>query len=235
MSLPQLSIPARSPVDGTQPDRADRHLSAGQWAALLVGGGDQALRGFVFGLRGGEMLFTMPDLGAPPAGLVSGAQVTLRYSSQLGQHSGRSTVLRVGSGPPVTVVLQRPGSVETEQRRRFRRTVTRLALELVVVASSRLPAGSQDKRARTQNLGAGGLLAETSLTLQPGDSVRVTVSLSGRLRQSLGPSFTTLARVVRTQPSTNGRGGSHLAGLEFVLESGVAREGLARLALALVG
>jgi hypothetical protein len=181
------------------------------------------------------MLFTMPDVGGPPAGLVPGAQVTLRYTSAAGQHSGRSTVLRVGSGPPVTVVLERPGSIETEQRRRSPRTSVRLGLELVVVASSRLPAGSQDKRARTHNLGAGGLLAETALAVQPGDSVRVTVSLSGRLRQCLGPSFATLARVVRAQPSPNGRQGSYLAGLEFVLESDVAREGLARLALALPG
>lgn len=235
MSLPQLSIPSRTHVDGLARERGDGQLTAGQWAALLVGSDEQALRGFVFGLRGGEMLFTMPDLGAPPVGLVAGAQVALRYSSPLGQHTVHSTVLRVGSGPPVTVVLQRPGAVETQQRRRFGRSTTRLALELVVVASSRLPAGSQDKRARTHNLGVGGLLAETALALQPGDSVRVTIALSGRLRQSLGPSFATLARVVRTQPSASGRQGSHLAGLEFVLESDLAREDLARLALALPG
>ncbi len=231
----EISSPLQSTLSSRGAlDRGEGQLSVGQWVALILGPGDEALRGFVFGLRAGEMLFTMPDVGTPPAGLVPGAEVTLRYTSPRGQHSGRSTVLRVGSGPPLTVVVQRPGAVETEQRHRSARSTPRLALDLVIVASSSLPSGTQDKRALTHNLGAGGLLAETTLPVQPGDSVRVTLSLSGRLRQSLGPSFATLARVVRAQPAGCGRQGTFVAGLEFVLGSDKEREGLARLALALV-
>jgi hypothetical protein len=207
----------------------DGQLVAGQWAEIVLDGttGGDPLRGFVFKLGPSEMLLTIPDLRVAPAGLSPGAGVSVLYTSDLGQHTGRSLVLRVAAGPPVTVALELPNRIETDQRRRFPRTAVRLPLGLAVVASSVMPSGREDRRARTRNLGGGGLLVETTLPLAPGDSVKVTLGLSGRLRATLGQTGQFMARVLRVQ-AVDGTCG-YRVGLEFLFDSEAERDCLLRL------
>ena len=119
----------------------DAQLVLGQWADILANGSAAPLHGFVFSLRPGEVLFTFPDLPTSPEGLEAGHEAVVRYASSTGRHTGRAAILRVASGPPVTVALQRLARVETEQRRQYPRLSVRLPATLAAGVESPLMAG----------------------------------------------------------------------------------------------
>ena len=95
---PQFHCPARFPSFVRGKDyRADAQLVLGQWAEIFANGSLTPLRGFVFSLRPGEVLFTFPDLLAAPDGLEAGHDVVVRYAGGSGRHTGHAAILRVSA------------------------------------------------------------------------------------------------------------------------------------------
>jgi len=77
----------------------DTQLVLGQWAEIFANGSVTPLRGFVFSLRPGEVLFTFPDLASCPKGLEAGHDVVVRYASGRGRHTGHARDLARGQRP----------------------------------------------------------------------------------------------------------------------------------------
>jgi hypothetical protein len=211
---------------------ADAQLVLGQWAEIFPNGSLVPLRGFVFSLRPGEVLFTFPDLPTSPEGLEAGHEAVVRYASGTGRHTGHAAILRVANGPPVTAAFQRLVRVETEQRRQYPRVSVRLPATLAAAAESTQPAGGQsDERARIRNLGAGGISVETSLPLTAGDGVDLTVPEGTRAAAKHERHVT--GRVLRVEKSAERRRAPRVASVEFSFTSDDERDAWARLVLAL--
>jgi len=210
----------------------DAKLVPGQWAEIFLDGSAAPLRGFVFSLRQGEAIFTFPDLPACPEGLEAGRGVVVRYTSRLGRHTGHAAILRVASGPPVTAALQRPARVETEQRREFSRVSVRVPAKLAAGPESVQAASAlSDVRARIRNLGAGGMLVETSLPLVAGDEVDLAVPETARSTARQARHIT--GKVLRVEKGAAGKGKARVAGVEFSFASDDERDAWAQLVLAL--
>jgi hypothetical protein len=210
----------------------DTRLVLGQWAEIFANGSLSPLRGFVFSLRPGEVLFTFPDLATSPEGLEAGHDVVVRYASGTGRHTGHATILRVANGPPVTAAFQRLVRVETEQRRNYPRVSVRMPATLAAGEESTQAAGGRsDERARIRNLGAGGILVETSLPLAAGDGVDLTVPDPART-QAMNPRRVT-GMVRRVEKSAERKRAARVASVEFSFTSDDERDAWARLVLAL--
>jgi hypothetical protein len=232
MAMLPLPRAVLRPRQGKETTTHDAQLVLGQWAEIFPNGSVTPLRGFVFSLRPGEVLFTFPDLLASPEGLESGHEAVVRYASGTGRHTGHAAILRVANGPPVTVALQRLVRVETEQRRQFPRISARLPAMLAAGEESSQAAGEQsDARARIRNLGAGGISVETSLPLAAGDGVSLIVPEPARTVARYGRRVA--GKVLRVEKSTKSKRAPRVASVEFSFTSDDERDAWARLVLAL--
>jgi hypothetical protein len=212
-------------------DPADQ-LVPGQWAEIQTIGVTEPLRGFVFSLRPAEILFTFPELTGLPAGLEPGRSVVVSFQGRSGRHTGNAAVLRAAKGPPVTVAIQHLSNIETEQRRRY----PRISLQIPATLESGQPgdaAPQSDERARIRNLGAGGMLLETSLALVEGDDVNVTLPESHKVMRNHG-ARQVKGKVLRVESAQAGVGRRQpkVASVEFAFDSDDERDGWARLVLA---
>lgn len=156
----------------------------------------------------------------------------VRYTSRSGRHVGHASILRVANGPPVTAALQRLVKVETEQRRQYPRVSVRLPAALATgTASGRATGGPGDERARIRNLGAGGMLLETSLPLMAGDEVNLTVPEGARTVARHARQMT--GKVLRVEERAGGKRKALVAGVELSFTSDEERDAWAQLVLAL--
>ena len=211
---------------------ADAQLVLGQWVEIFPNGSLVPLRGFVFSLRPGEVLFTFPDLPTSPEGLEAGHEAVVRYSSGTGRHTGHAAILRVASGPPVTAAFQRLVRVETEPRRQYPRVSVRLPATLAAGAeSTQLAGGQNDERARICDLGAGGISVETSLPLTAGDGVDLTLPEATRTAARRARHVT--GRVLRVEKSAERKRAARVASVEFSFTSDDERDAWAQLVLAM--
>ena len=134
------------------------------------------LNGFVLSWRTSEVLLTFPELIAPPRGLESEGQATFRYSNQFGSHTATGHIVRVASGPPVTVTFERLAKVDGGQKRGQLQAFVNVPVSVQVITSSVASSiGRQDGRAHTQKLSTDGMLLETTLLLAVGDVLRLVV------------------------------------------------------------
>jgi hypothetical protein len=177
-------------------------LIAGQWVEVSMEDlpAPVLLNGFVLSLRPSEILLTFPELREPPMGLESEAQAVLRYSNPSGHFTAIGHIVRVASGPPVTVTFKRLSSVGSDPRRSLVRTPVNLPLLLHVVSSSvGSSVGLDGAAGRTQNVSTSGMLIETKVLLAVGDVVRVDVDTEPAPVVVFG-------RVVRVSESEEGKG-----------------------------
>ena len=134
------------------------------------------LNGFVLSLRPSEVLLTFPELLAPPTGLESEGRATLRFSNQAGLHTAIGHIVRVASGPPVTVTFERLADVARDLRRVSSRPSANLGVSVQVVASSvSSSVGQGESRGYAQTMSDEGMLLQTSVLLAVGDIVRLSV------------------------------------------------------------
>jgi hypothetical protein len=163
-----------------------------------------------------EVLLSLVTGAVAPPDLQPGLTVNLSFSTSLGLHQARTTVLRVAPGHTVAVALARFNDVSTVQRRQFFRVAASL-VTLVVIGSQRATAlGKEDARALTQDLSAGGMRVETSLALSLGDEVRVTVQTPRSLRRNLPDQLSCEAKVVRVEQVIRRNRKHSSAGLQFM-------------------
>ena len=232
-----MPLPIADSIHRQRSKRIDpeAQLVAGQWAEIRTAGSTVALRGFVFSIRSGEVLFTFPDLAECPVGLAAGHGVEVRYASRTGRHKGQADILRVAKGPPVTVALQHLTGLETEQRRRYPRISLKLPATLVageLADQVENESTQSDARARVRNLGAGGMLLETSLSLAAGDKVNVVLPESAKAIANHNGSRQVAGKVLRVEKGSAGRRGPRVASVELSFNSDDERDGWARLVLA---
>jgi hypothetical protein len=157
----------------------ESQLVAGQWVEVSMEDLQTPvlLSGFVLSMRPSEVLLTFPELLAPPKGLESEAQATVRYRNQSGQFTAIGYILRVASGPPVTVTFKRLSPLGADPRRIPIRIAARLPVSVRVVTSSVASSlGQEDMPGWTENLSANGMLLGTSLLLAIGDVLRLAVA-----------------------------------------------------------
>ena len=153
-------------------------LVAGQWVEVSMEDlhTPVQLNGFVLSLRTSEVLLTFPELLAPPSGLESEGRATLRFSNQAGLHTAIGHIVRVASGPPVTVTFERLGGVASDLRRVSSRPSTNLCVSVRVMASSvSSSVGQGESRGYAQTMSDDGMLLQTSVLLAVGDVVRLSV------------------------------------------------------------
>ncbi len=168
------------------------------------------LSGFVLSMRPSEVLLTFPDLLAPPQGLESEAQATVRYRTPSGQFTAVGQVLRVAAGPPVTVTFKRLSPLGADPRRNPVRTAARLPVSVRVVTSSVTSSlGQEDMPGWTENLSVNGMLLATSLLLAVGDVLRLAVSAGVEIAVVHG-------RVTRVQESADKTQAQFGVGVEIV-------------------
>jgi hypothetical protein len=190
----------------------ESQLVAGQWVEVSMEDLQTPvlLSGFVLSMRPSEVLLTFPELLAPPKGLESEAQATVRYRNQSGQFTAVGPILRVASGPPVTVTFKRLSPLGADPRRIPVRMAARLAVSVRVVTSSVASSlGRADLPGFTENLSSSGMLLGTSLLLAIGDVLRLAVSS--------GAGGTVVhGRVIRVQESDTKQQGQYGVGVELV-------------------
>lgn len=175
------------------------------------------MNGFVLSLRPSEILLTFPSLVAPPQGLESEAQATLRYSNRSGQFTAIGRISRVAAGPPVTVTFKRLAPYGSDSRRPVR-TVATLPVSVYVVNSSvSASLGDCETPGYTQNLSSTGLLIATSLLLAVGDVVRLVVLNKDQTASVHG-------RVIRVFENEDKRQGHFGVGIEFVYKEEKEKE-----------
>lgn len=176
------------------------------------------LSGFVLGMRPSEVLLTFPELLAPPKGLEFEAEATLRYSNRSGQYTAIGHILRVASGPPVTVTFKRLALAESDPWRSPLRTAANLPVLVRVVTSSVSSSlGQEDMPGSTDNVSATGLLLMMSLLLAVGDVVRLLVSKGSE-------SVVVQGRVIRVYESEHRERGQFGVGIAFMHEDEAERE-----------
>jgi hypothetical protein len=160
-------------------ENMDGQLVAGQWVEVSMEDlpTPVLLSGFVLSLRPGEILLTFPDLLEPPEGLESEAQATVRYSNPSGSFTASGLIVRVASGPPVTVTFKRLVLTGSDPRRAPARSASGFPVSLHIV-SSRVapPVGPGGIPGTAQDLREQGVLLKTSLLLAVGDTVRLVPS-----------------------------------------------------------
>lgn len=194
-------------------------LVAGQWVEVSMEDlpAPILLNGFVLSLRPSEVLLTFPELLAPPDGLESEARATVRYSNSSGNYIALGDIVRVASGPPVTVTLKRLVPLGSDPRRT---PVPSPALPVALhIVKSRvaLPSGPEGVAGLVQSLGDADLLLETSVLLAVGDTLRLDMG------SHLG-STVLLGRVVRVSESEGKPRGQFRVGVELVFEAGSERD-----------
>jgi len=166
------------------------------------------LSGFVLSMRPSEVLLTFPELLAPPKGLESEAQATVRYRNQAGQFTASGHILRVATGPPVTITFKRLSPRGSDSRPI--RIVARLPVLVRVVTSSVTSSlGLEDMPSWTENLSATGLLLGTSLLLAVGDVLRLSISYGAEGVEAHG-------RVIRVYENEDREHAKFGVGVEFV-------------------
>jgi hypothetical protein len=156
----------------------ESQLVAGQWVEVSMEDLQHPvlLSGFVLSLRPAEVLLTFPELLAPPKGLESEAQATVRYTNPAGQFMAVGQVLRVAAGPPVTVTFKRLSPMGADPRRPPIRIAARMPVSVRVITSSVASSlGQEDMPGWTENVSSSGMLLGTSLLLAVGDALRLAV------------------------------------------------------------
>jgi hypothetical protein len=199
----------------------ESQLVAGQWVEVSVGDlhAPVLLSGFVLSMQPSEVLLTFPDLLAPPKGLEFEAQATLRYGNRSSQHTAIGRILRVASGPPVTVTFKRLAPTQSDSKRPPSRTAASLPVAVRVVTSSVSSSlGQEDMPGLTENVSANGILLATSLLLAVGDVVRLLVTNGAEAAVVHG-------RVIRVCEGENKVRGQFVMGVELTHEDHVEREG----------
>ena len=132
------------------------------------------LNGFVLSLRPSEVLLTFPELLEPPEGLESEPQATVRYSNASGSFVAMGIIVRVASGPPVTVTFKRLVPAGSGPRRPQARSTAVFPVSLHIVRSRVEPAGGLDEISGiAQDISDRGMLLKTSVLLAVGDLVRL--------------------------------------------------------------
>jgi len=133
------------------------------------------LNGFVLSLRSTEVLLTFPELLEPPEGLESEARATVRYSNSAGNFTALGHIVRVASGPPVTVTLKRLVPLGSDPRR-TPVPAPMVPVSLHIVKSRvALPVGPDGIPGMAQNLSDTDMLLETSVLLAVGDTLRLAL------------------------------------------------------------
>ncbi len=147
----------------------------------------------------------LPSLTALPAGMSTGAMVTLRYIDRAGVHTATTELCAIRIDASCSVVLPAVLQFVVDQRRKFMRVPARVSVSVVIVDST-LPStiGERDEEAMTEDLSAGGMRFKTSLTLNLGDVLDTRLSVS-TARQRRPLVFRLQASVVRLcqEPSSN--------------------------------
>ena len=169
--------PARTATQGEK-SNMESQLVAGQWVEVSMEDLQipVLLSGFVLSMRPSEVLLTFPELLAPPMGLESEAQATVRYNNRAGQFTAIGQIQRVAAGPPVTVTFKRLSARGSDPLSRPIRTAARLPVSVRVVTSSVTSSlGQHDMPGWTENLSLSGMLISTSLLLAVGDVLHLAV------------------------------------------------------------
>jgi hypothetical protein len=195
-------------------------LIAGQWVEVSMEDlrTPVLLNGFVLSLRPSEILLTFPELHEPPEGLESEAQAILRYSNPSGHFTAVGHIVRVASGPPVTVTFKRLSNVGSDPRRSLVRTSVNLPLRLLVESSSvGSSVGLEGAEGFTQNVSTSGMLIDTKVLLAVGDVVRVDVD-------GTADPVVVHGRVVRVCESEDKGQGNFAVGIALIHESEDERE-----------
>jgi hypothetical protein len=194
-------------------------LVAGQWVEVSIEDLHTPilLTGFVLSLRANEVLLTFPDLLVLPEGLESEAQVIVRYNNSCGNYTAVGRIVRVASGPPVTVTFKR--LIPMGSRPSVRSPAV-FPVALHIVSSRVTPmVGPEGTAGTVQNLSDSGVLLRTSILLAVGDTVRLDVPA--------GPDpLAVHGRVIRVFESE----GQFGVGIEFVHESDDEHEAWLRFA-----
>ena len=173
------------------------------------------VNGFVLSRRPSEVLLTFPELLELPEGMESEAQATVRYSNSAGSFTAVGRIVRVTSGPPVTVTLKRLVPLAENFHRVPTGVPSALPVSLHIVSSRVASPFAADVQGTAQSLSEIGMLLQTSVLLAVGDTLRLEVG-------DQAGSAVVHGRVIRVFES---EGKGHFGvGIELVHESDDERE-----------
>lgn len=194
-------------------------LVAGQWVEVSMEDlpTPVLLNGFVLSLRPSEVLLTFPELLGPPDGLEAEARALVRYSDSAGNYTALGHIVRVASGPPVTVTLKRLVPLGTDPRRTPVPCPTLPVALHIVKSRVAVPFGPEGVPGLVQDLGEADMLLETSLLLSVGDTLRLGVGTELT-------SAVVSGRVIRVSESERKPRGQFRVGIELVFETDLERE-----------
>jgi hypothetical protein len=194
-------------------------LVAGQWVEVSMEDlpTPVLLNGFVLSLRPSEVLLTFPELLAPPDGLESEARAVVRYSNSLGNFTAFGHIVRVASGPPVTVTFKRLVPLGIDPRRTPVPSPTLPVALHIVKSRVASPFGPEGVPGLVQTLSDTDMLLETSVLLAVGDTLRL--GLGAQLASTV-----VLGRVIRVSESDGKMRGQFRVGIELVFETDHERE-----------
>lgn len=175
------------------------------------------VNGFVLSLRPSEVLLTFPELLEPPEGLESEGRATVRYTTAAGNFMALGHIVRVASGPPVTVTLKRLTPMGSDSRRT---PIPSLCVPVALhIVHSRVasPFGADGAAGTAESLSDTEMLLKTSVLLAVGDTLRLD------LRSSFGLAVVH-GRVTTVSESTGKVRGQFGVGIELVHDTDDERE-----------
>jgi hypothetical protein len=194
-------------------------LVAGQWVEVSMEDlpTPVLVNGFVLSLRPSEVLLTFPELLEPPDGLESEGRATVRYSTAAGNFTALGHIVRVASGPPVTVTLKRLVPIGSDSRRTPVPSLNVPVALHIVRSRVAMPFGADGVAGTAESLSDRDMLLKTSVLLAVGDTLRLD------LRSPFGMAVVH-GRVTRVSESAGKVRGQFGVGIEFVHETGDERE-----------
>jgi hypothetical protein len=180
--------------------------------------------GVVIAIPPREVLLSLASGAVAPPALLPGVEVDLSFTTSLGLHQARTTVLRVAPGRTVAVAVDRFENVRTSQRRQFFRVPASLVTVLVVGSTRATTVGKEDARALSQDLSGGGMRVDTVLQLLVGDRVKVTVETPRGLRKYLPDTLSAEANVVRVEQVIRRNRKMWSIGMQFIFTTESERD-----------
>lgn len=193
-------------------------LLVGQ-AVELAGDGAPPVIVVVVAITMREILLNVAPGATLPEGLTPGVPVTLSFSTTLGFHRARSSLVRISSGKNPVVAVARVDTVTTVQRRQFFRVSATLSTTLLVTGGRVAMVGKEDARALTQDISAGGMRVDTNLALALTDRVKVTLETPRGFRKSLPAQLVCDADVMRVESAVRRNRKVTCVGLRFAFAS----------------
>jgi len=209
-------------------------MTAGDRVELTIEGAarSRTVPAMVARMTPSRIVFSFPELGAPPAGLAPGSRIAIRLRGPSGPVLRHTVAIAVSASSPPTVEVGQ-FLAERAQRREFFRVDVALPVTCTPVGTNGAARGASAASGITENLSAGGLRLVTAERFAVRDLVRVRLELPSSLPGMRVGALEAEARVRRIGAVPGGPQPRYCLALQLVFDRESQQDQWVELAFAL--